>query len=462
MSEVGRQKREVLTWIRQAISFLGLAFLVSLFIGADCSESGATCEECPAGQVRSCTEQCHTPVPIGGTCSTNPCAENGTCVSGATCVSLFNTTRGSCVNLGYGLGSLCYPNADFCPTGLYCRPPTVELPHGGTKTCHSSATAVCALPVRDGGRCDSDFDHPLCSPCQPGETCVDGRCHKPCTTNADCPCGKNQSCTGRGSPNVEPNLCYSCKYFGDTGCDTETPCCDDSTCSDGRCCRSRGARCSTKADCCNSSDICLGGTCRACKQKGETCSTGSECCSGLRCDGGRCILPCNEGAPCSTGKPGVCAAGTIQCDGLGNASCIQTHQPSPEVCDGLDNDCDGIVDNIQSEPCTKANHYDSSCQGGFESPGRTECRNGQTVCVAKAGRDYCNQCGGSGVGDELFCGACQYCGPPQSAQLCGPNKACQFPAGSSPTCQEHPGCPYKDYEPACWLPSQNGQCVAPP
>jgi hypothetical protein len=50
----------------------------------------------------------------------------------------------------------------------------------------------------------------------------------------------------------------------------------------------------------------------------------------------------NAGGPCSTGLLGVCTAGTL--DSSGN--CVQNIQPSAEICgDGLDNDCNGQVDN---------------------------------------------------------------------------------------------------------------------
>lgn len=52
-----------------------------------------------------------------------------------------------------------------------------------------------------------------------------------------------------------------------------------------------------------------------------------------------------EEEPCDTGQSGVCSAGTRTCDLSGSwGECIQNQEPSDEICDGLDNDCDGEVD----------------------------------------------------------------------------------------------------------------------
>lgn len=58
--------------------------------------------------------------------------------------------------------------------------------------------------------------------------------------------------------------------------------------------------------------------------------------TGVTCDGG--------GLPCDTGMLGVCKRGTTRCGKMGVVSCVQDVPVSPDVCDGLDNDCDGIVD----------------------------------------------------------------------------------------------------------------------
>lgn len=70
-----------------------------------------------------------------------------------------------------------------------------------------------------------------------------------------------------------------------------------------------------------------------------------ETCNGLddNCDGRTDETFPMKGAACTTTQQGVCAAGTRVCT-LGAELCEATKMPSAELCNGLDDDCDGQTD----------------------------------------------------------------------------------------------------------------------
>jgi hypothetical protein len=120
-----------------------------------------------------------------------------------------------------------------------------------------------------------------------------------------------------------------------------------------------------------------------------------ETCDGLDND---CDGVVDNGVPshgCTAAAAGACANGRSIC-AAGAEQCLPG-KPSQEICDGQDNDCNGIVDDIQPLPC-------SASATGDCAHGTTACSNGQQICGASApngevcdGRD--NDC--NGVVDDL-------------------------------------------------------------
>ncbi len=147
--------------------------------------------------------------------------------------------------------------------------------------------------------------------------------------------------------------------------------------------------------------VCAAGT-TACTSGAVVCNENvqptPEVCDGLD---NNCNGVADEGNPgggvaCNTGKLGVCAAGITACQN-GQIVCVQTVQPSPEVCDGKDNDCDGIVDN--GNPGGGQN-----CNTGLLgvcAAGTTACNSGAVVCNqnVQASAEICdgldNNCNGA-------------------------------------------------------------------
>lgn len=98
--------------------------------------------------------------------------------------------------------------------------------------------------------------------------------------------------------------------------------------------------------------------------------------TGLECAGG--------GEPCTVdGAQGVCAPGLTECDSTGAVVCKQLTQPATEACDGVDNDCNGDVDDgdglcDQGEQCVRGSCV-PFCGEEFPCLGGDVCEN--QVCV---------------------------------------------------------------------------------
>jgi hypothetical protein len=105
-----------------------------------------------------------------------------------------------------------------------------------------------------------------------------------------------------------------------------------------------------------------------------------------------------DGAECATGEPGVCALGERVCveDML---VCRGTAAPAQEVCDGEDDDCDGVVDETARNVCNGCggladevcDGVDQDCDGVVDESARCA---GEAVCAWGACRPRCqnNEC----------------------------------------------------------------------
>jgi hypothetical protein len=124
---------------------------------------------------------------------------------------------------------------------------------------------------------------------------------------------------------------------------------------------------------------------------------------------------------CDTGQPGICNFGHFAC-GDGGVRCAPNAGPfgEPETCNGLDDDCNGLVDDgiVNAGRCVLP---DASLKGECRF-GSLQCTNGAQVCVATyvPKPDVCN-----GLDDD-----CDGVVDQPNAALCPPNLyLCNGPTG---------------------------------
>lgn len=104
------------------------------------------------------------------------------------------------------------------------------------------------------------------------------------------------------------------------------------------------------------------------------------------------------GGPCATGLPGLCAEGRERCEG-GEIVCADAPEGDVEACNAIDDDCDGIIDENLRNACGRCgelpeelcNGIDDDCDGALDE--QAECP-GLSICIAGRCADPCasNEC----------------------------------------------------------------------
>ncbi len=206
----------------------------------------------------------------------------------------------------------------------------------------------------------------------------------------------------------------------------------------------------------------------------EVCNGRDDDCDGLSDEVTR---PCGPAAhigdvgQCRVGRQVCCAEGGADCDAEGwSTACPDAVGPGEEVCDGLDNDCDGAPDEGLFNACGQCgdeqpeacNGVDDNCDGRVDEdaacpPGHLcfygecvqpcdasgEC-NGDYTCVAvHPGLRVCHPdaCAGAACPSGTSCdAAARACVDPCRGVVCPDGEGCDLGECVAATCR-HAGCP---------------------
>jgi hypothetical protein len=191
----------------------------------------------------------------------------------------------------------------------------------------------------------------------------------------------------------------------------------------------------------------------------------------------------NSGQPCNTGKPGICAPGRIDCNVQGNTTCVPINAPQPSQCNGLDNDCDGKIDDgpcppldvcwgAQCQPrcqegdCPTGQVCDQVCMDpdcvGVTCPAGKHCSHGQ--CVDACSEVKCpigqvcrigtcvSPCAGVTCPMGDVCDSVGLCVPSCACAMCPTGQACQASGECVDAACATVSCPPSQ---VC----QSGQCI---
>src|SRR5581483_8691119 len=342
---------------------------------------GSNIGDCVPGKT-FCCQQVN---PTTGTCTTDPVTSRATapvhvnpdklfCLGGTGPVAeVCDGTDQDCDGIVDNLSRACYPFATGTPGVGLCTNGTQQC---NAAPCGTAPNACCPAGWPAGKPCPGASSFGVCSGAigpQP-ETCngadddcngtIDNNVTDPWINMPCCPTGNNADCTNTGT----------------------------------------GSRCKLGAFACvGGAKVCVGGIAKA----PETCDGVDNDCNGPIDDN----IPGN-GQACPGNTNGPCRA-VYQCvapkpgPGPNGLTCVQTVGPKPEVCNGIDDNCDGMTDEpanlmdprvgvVGGSPCTPltplpGTMFPATGPAPPCNPGTTACVNGAVVCQGEV-TPMPNQC----------------------------------------------------------------------
>jgi hypothetical protein len=350
----------------------------------------AGCASNAAGKTWTCVGACATGMQICSAGAWQPCVGAVTPVDEIACDGLDNNCEGHVDENNPPATDMCYP------------PATAGCTYNAAKKAWDCVGACAA-------------GHQACAANKMGLTCAGAQI--PIAESCN---GKDDDCDGQIDEDYptlgQPCNQLSCQGAGQFVCNaagTDVECTVTATGPTPEVCDGRDNDCDGQIDeapgpgepAMPGVGVACGSDVGECKSGISTCTKGKIVCASVGptaeiCDGkdNDCNGSVDDGlvAPgicnpegMSSGQPmkGECQPGTFVCRGADGWKCQGGVGPAPEICDGKDNDCDGLFDNNAScaagYTCVSGQCVPTCAEGGeqYPCPGDRFCKDG--ACIVK-------------------------------------------------------------------------------